>query len=123
MPITRDCCKWILDEQGIPVNPNGLSSDASRAKGKGRIGDFDRNPIEAAVWFVERLGDTVGVLTCGTPAAKQSLGIPWLFERYPHVTHEALKFIFTVDGKVPEKVTKAICKYPGVSFGMIFRCG
>ncbi len=121
MPITRDCCKWVLDEQDIPINLNGPSSDVSRAKGG--IGNFDRNPIGAAVRFVERLGDTVGVLTFGTPAAKQSLGIPWLFERYPYITHDVMKFMFTVDGKVPEKVTKAISKYPGVSFGMTFRCG
>jgi electron transfer flavoprotein-quinone oxidoreductase len=36
------------------------------------------------------------------------LGIPRLFEQYPHMANEALKFMFTVDGNVPEKMTKAM---------------
>jgi electron transfer flavoprotein beta subunit len=71
MPKILVCYKWVLDEQDIRINPNDLSLDLSRAKGK--ISDFDRNAIEEAVLLVERLGGTVDALTYGTPAAKQSL--------------------------------------------------
>lgn len=116
MPDILDCRKWILGEQDIRINPNGLSLDVRRAKGMIRF--FDRNAIEEAVLLVSRLGHTVDALICGAPAARQSLGIPDLFEQYPHITNEALKFMFTVDGKVSEKMTQAIGKYPRVSFGV-----
>ena len=36
------------------------------------------------------------------------LSIPRIFEQYPHIANNSLKFMFTVDGKVPEKMTKGI---------------
>jgi electron transfer flavoprotein-quinone oxidoreductase len=36
------------------------------------------------------------------------LSIPRMFTEYPAVANEAMKFMFTVDGKVPEKMTKAM---------------
>src|SRR5690606_6347101 len=40
------CYKWVLDESDIRINSD-LSVDFSKAKGK--ISDYDRNAIEAAV--------------------------------------------------------------------------
>lgn len=34
--------------------------------------------------------------------------IPRIFKEYPFMANEAMKFMFTVDGKVPEKMTKAM---------------
>jgi len=36
------------------------------------------------------------------------LSIPRIFDQYPHIANESMKFMFTVDGKVPEKMTKGI---------------
>jgi electron transfer flavoprotein-quinone oxidoreductase len=36
------------------------------------------------------------------------LSNPRIFEQYPSIANNSLKFMFTVDGKVPEKMTKAI---------------
>ena len=36
------------------------------------------------------------------------MGIPGPFEQYLHIANEAPKFMFTVDGKVPEEMTKAL---------------
>ncbi len=36
------------------------------------------------------------------------LSIPRIFGQYPHIANDSLKFMFTVDGKVPEKMTKGI---------------
>ncbi len=71
MPKILVCYKWVLDEQDIRINPNDLSLDCSRAKGK--ISDFDRNAIEEAILLVEKHGGTVEALTFGSPAARQSL--------------------------------------------------
>jgi len=54
MPKILVCYKWVLDEQDIRINPNDLSLDCSRAKGK--ISDFDRNAIEEATLLVEKHG-------------------------------------------------------------------
>jgi hypothetical protein len=52
--------------------------------------------------------DTVDALTYGIPAARPSKGIPGPFVQYSHIANEAPKFMFTVDGKVPEEMTKAL---------------
>jgi len=36
--------------------------------------------------------------------------IPRIFDEYPALANEAMKFMFTVDGKVPEKMTQALFK-------------
>lgn len=63
------CYKWVLDEADIQVKPD-LSLDMSRAKGK--IGDYDRNAIQAAVESAEE-GDEVVSLTYGSADARKSL--------------------------------------------------
>jgi electron transfer flavoprotein beta subunit len=71
MPNLLVCYKWTLDERDIKINPNDLSLDSSRAKGK--ISDFDRMAIEEATQIVEKQGGAVDALSYGTPAVKQSL--------------------------------------------------
>ncbi len=36
------------------------------------------------------------------------LSIPRMFRQYPDIANETMKFMFTVDGRVPEKMTKAM---------------
>ncbi len=70
MSKTIVCYKWVKDEADIKVNPD-LSVDLSKAKGK--ISDYDKNAIEAAVQAARLLaGKSIG-LTFGTPKTKQSL--------------------------------------------------
>jgi electron transfer flavoprotein-quinone oxidoreductase len=38
----------------------------------------------------------------------QIMSIPRLYTEYPRIVDEAMRFLFTVDGKVPEKATKAM---------------
>ncbi len=57
-------------EEDIKVNPD-LSIDTSKAKGK--ISDYDRNAIEAAVQIAAKTGDQVVALTFGSAGAEQSL--------------------------------------------------
>jgi len=64
------CYKWVADEADIKINAD-LSVDTSKAKGK--ISDYDKNAIEAAVQTAAALGGKAVSLTFGTPAAKQSL--------------------------------------------------
>ncbi len=64
------CYKWVADETDIKVNADS-TLDISKAKGK--ISDYDRNAIEAAVQAAGALGGTAVALTFGTPKAKQSL--------------------------------------------------
>ncbi|MGI6548685.1 MAG: electron transfer flavoprotein subunit beta/FixA family protein [Syntrophomonadales bacterium] len=64
------CYKWVLDEADIRINSD-LSIDMSKAKGK--ISDYDRNAIEAAVKLAEVTGDKPVGLTFGSSKAKQSL--------------------------------------------------
>ena len=71
MPKCLVCYKWTLDEKDIKVNPEDLSLDLSRAKGK--ISDFDRNAIEAGAEIVEQQGGELDALTYGTSTVKQSL--------------------------------------------------
>jgi electron transfer flavoprotein beta subunit len=71
MPNLLVCYKWTLDERDIKINPNDLSLDSSRAKGK--ISDFDRMAIEEATQIVEKQGGAVDALSYGTPTVKQSL--------------------------------------------------
>lgn len=44
-------------------------------------------------------------LYAGWPAIMEN---PRLFTAYPRIANEAMKFMFTVDGKVPDKLTKAM---------------
>lgn len=64
------CYKWVLIEEDIKVNSD-LSIDTSKAKGK--ISDYDRNAIEAAVQIAGSMGDEVIAMTFGDANAEQSL--------------------------------------------------
>ncbi len=64
------CYKWVAEEADIRINAD-LSVDLSKAKGK--ISDYDRNAIEAAVQAAEALGGKAVSLTFGTQKAKASL--------------------------------------------------
>jgi len=64
------CYKWVLDEADIKINSD-LSVDMSKAKGK--ISDYDKNAIEAAVKLSEVTGAKPVGLTFGSAKAKQSL--------------------------------------------------
>lgn len=63
------CYKWVLDEQDIKIVPDTLALDAGRAKGK--ISDYDKHAIEAAMQLADAAD--VDVLTFGTKTAKKSL--------------------------------------------------
>jgi electron transfer flavoprotein beta subunit len=65
------CYKWVLDEADIKINPADLSVDKSRARGK--ISDYDKNAIEAAVKLGQVTRDMVVALTYGDPGVKASL--------------------------------------------------
>lgn len=64
------CYKWVADEADLRINPD-MSVDLSKAKGK--ISDYDKNAIEAAVQATKGTGDTAVTLTFGSGKAKQSL--------------------------------------------------
>lgn len=64
------CYKWVADEADLRINPD-MSVDLSKAKGK--ISDYDKNAIEAAVQAAKGTGDTAVTLTFGSGKAKQSL--------------------------------------------------
>lgn len=70
MPNVIACYKWVADEADIKINTD-LSVDTSKAKGK--ISDYDRQAIEAAVQAQAALGGKAVGLTFGTAKAKQSL--------------------------------------------------
>ncbi len=64
------CYKWVADEADLKIAAD-LSVDDSKAKGK--ISDYDRNAIEAAMQAAGKTGDKAVTLTFGTSKAKQSL--------------------------------------------------
>lgn len=64
------CYKWVLDEADIRINPD-LSVDTKKASGK--ISDYDKNAIEAAVQAASSVGGKAVSLTFGNAKAKQSL--------------------------------------------------
>ena len=64
------CYKWVLDEADIKINGD-LSVDFSKAKGK--ISDYDRNAIEAAVQLAKATGGRAVGITFGNSKTKQSL--------------------------------------------------
>ena len=64
------CYKWVLIEEDIKINSD-LSIDTSKAKGK--ISDYDRNAIEAAVQTAVDTGSEVIAMTFGDTSAEQSL--------------------------------------------------
>lgn len=70
MPKIIACYKWVADEADIRINAD-LSVDLSKAKGK--ISDYDRNVIEAAVQAAAAVGGKAVGLTFGNLKAKQSL--------------------------------------------------
>jgi len=70
MPNIVACYKWVTDEADIKVNAD-LSVDLSKAKGK--ISDYDRNAIEAAVQIAGQSGGRAVGLTFGSSKTKQSL--------------------------------------------------
>jgi electron transfer flavoprotein beta subunit len=70
MPNVITCYKWVVDEADIRINPD-LTVDFSKAKGK--ISDYDRNAIEAAIQAAVVLGGEAFGLTFGTENANKSL--------------------------------------------------
>ncbi len=64
------CYKWVADEADIKINAD-LSVDTKKAKGK--ISDYDKNAIQAAVEAASSMGDKAVTLTFGSAGAKQSL--------------------------------------------------
>ena len=70
MPNIVACYKWVIDEADIKVNAD-LSVDLSKAKGK--ISDYDRNAIEAAVKMAGQSGGRPVGLTFGSSKTRQSL--------------------------------------------------
>lgn len=64
------CYKWVADEADLKINAD-LSIDISKAKGK--ISDYDKNAIEAAVQIASAMGGKAIGLTFGAANAKQSL--------------------------------------------------
>ena len=64
------CYKWVADEADLKINAD-LSVDTKKAKGK--ISDYDKNAIEAAVQAASSLGGKAVSLTFGTASTKQSL--------------------------------------------------
>lgn len=64
------CYKWVADEADLKIAAD-LSVDASKAKGK--ISDYDRNAIEAAMQIAALTGDKPVTLTFGNAKTKQSL--------------------------------------------------
>lgn len=64
------CYKWVLDEADIKIKPD-LSVDTTKAQGK--ISDYDKNAIEAAVRIAAILEGKAVSLTFGNAKAKQSL--------------------------------------------------
>ncbi|HCF49069.1 MAG TPA: electron transfer flavoprotein subunit beta [Syntrophomonas sp.] len=64
------CYKWVVDEADIRINTD-LTVDLSKAKGK--ISDYDKNAIEAAVQAAASLNGKAIGLTFGTAEAKPSL--------------------------------------------------
>lgn len=65
------CYKWVLDEEDLKINPGDLSVDASKAKGK--ISEYDRNAIAAAVNIAGATGNQAVALSYGNPSVKNSL--------------------------------------------------
>lgn len=70
MPVIIACYKWVADEADIRINAD-LSVDASKAKGK--ISDYDKNAIEAAVQMAQAVGGKPVGLTFGDSRVKNSL--------------------------------------------------
>lgn len=64
------CYKWVADEADIKVNAD-LTVDVSKAKGK--ISDYDRNVIEAAVQIAQSAGGKAIGLTFGDMKTRLSL--------------------------------------------------
>ncbi len=64
------CYKWVVDEADIRINSD-MTVDTKRAKGK--ISDYDRNAIEAAVQSAKDLGMKPIGLTFGNSQTSQSL--------------------------------------------------
>jgi electron transfer flavoprotein beta subunit len=64
------CYKWVADEADIKIKSD-LTVDTAKAKGK--ISDYDKNAIEAAVQSAKQLDGKCAGLTFGTSKAKESL--------------------------------------------------
>lgn len=106
------CYKWVIDEADIKINPD-LSVDTNKAKGK--ISDYDKNVIEAAVQVAKSINGQALGLTFGNEKAKKSLKDALsrgLDEVYFINGEEAL----TADGTVTAKaLVEAIKKIEDVS--------
>ena len=70
MSVVIACYKWVIDEADLRINAD-LSVDSSKAKGK--ISDYDKNAIEAAVQIAAELGSKPIGLTFGDAKCKNSL--------------------------------------------------
>jgi electron transfer flavoprotein beta subunit len=118
MPKVLACYKWTLDEKDIKINPEDLSLDTTRAKGK--ISDFDHNAIEEATLIVEQHGGAVHALSYGTATVKQSLKD--VLSRGPESVYWiADKSAETADAYVTAKVLAAAIRKLG-SYDLIV-CG
>ena len=91
----------------------------SRAERK--LSDFDCNTLEEVVLFIERLG-RFNEITLGCPPPCIHRASLVHSSGLHIINNEVSRFMFTVNGKVTEKMTKAIWKYPRVSFGVTFHC-
>jgi len=65
------CFKWVKVEEDIRIGPEDLSVDLSRARGK--ISDYDRNAIEAALGAAAEIGAEAVGLAYGSAAARPAL--------------------------------------------------
>lgn len=100
------CYKWVADEADIKFNTD-LSVDFSKAKGK--ISDYDKNVIEAAVQTAETMSGKAVGLTFGTAKAKQSLKDA-LSRGLDEVTYVNAEESSQADGNVTAKVLAAAVK-------------
>lgn len=64
------CYKWVVDEADLRINAD-LSLDITKAKGK--ISDYDKNAIRAAVQIAEATGGKAVGLSSGTDKTRLSL--------------------------------------------------
>ncbi len=97
---------------------SGLSAANAviKATAVAEIGPLYRQELEASL-----LLSTMKVFA----GYHEIMALPRLFTAYPDLANEAMKFTFTVDGKVPEKMTRAMLGImrKHVSFGQLIADG
>ncbi len=70
MPTVISCFKWVIDEAYIRRGPSG---DLDFSAVDYKIGEYDRNAIEAAVRLKETLGGKAIAVTVGLPEATKGI--------------------------------------------------